>query len=75
MSNSFPVVNVSGTDSMQGFIVPEPLRKYIPGAPEFLPYTKELPKDSTSTKTRSKPTTKSASGADEVSRNLKDMQL
>ncbi|KAL4753850.1 hypothetical protein BDW72DRAFT_168135 [Aspergillus terricola var. indicus] len=58
-----------------GFIVPEPLRKYIPGAPEFLPYTKELPKDSTSTRTRSKPTTKSASGADEVSRNLKDMQL
>ncbi|CBF77842.1 hypothetical protein AN8867.2 [Aspergillus nidulans FGSC A4] len=58
-----------------GFIVPEPLRKYIPGAPEFLPYTKELPKDSTSTKARSKPTTKSASGADEVSRNLKDMQL
>lgn len=26
------------------------LRKYIPGQPDFLPYTKELPKDSTSKK-------------------------
>lgn len=31
-----------------GLIVPEVLRKYIPGQPEFLPYVKELPKDSTS---------------------------
>ncbi|KAL1958317.1 hypothetical protein VTO42DRAFT_4634 [Malbranchea cinnamomea] len=31
-----------------GVVVPEPLRKYIPGAPEFLPYTKELPKNTTS---------------------------
>jgi len=30
--------------------VPEVLRKYIPGQPEFLPFTKELPKDSTSQK-------------------------
>lgn len=35
-----------------GVIVPEPLRKYIPGAPEFLPYTKELPKESTSQKVK-----------------------
>ncbi|ELQ43616.1 seryl-tRNA synthetase [Pyricularia oryzae Y34] len=28
-----------------GFKVPEPLRKYLPGAPEFIPFTKELPKD------------------------------
>lgn len=28
--------------------IPEPLRKYIPGAPEFIPFTKELAKDSTS---------------------------
>jgi len=34
--------------------VPEPLRKYIPGAPEFLPYTKELPKESTSQKVKGK---------------------
>ncbi|QIW98653.1 hypothetical protein AMS68_004171 [Peltaster fructicola] len=31
-----------------GLVVPEVLRKYIPGQPEFLPYVKELPKDSTS---------------------------
>ena len=34
----------------EGFNVPEPLRKYLPGAPEFLPFTKELSKHSTSTK-------------------------
>lgn len=28
--------------------IPEPLRKYIPGAPEFIPFSKELAKDSTS---------------------------
>lgn len=30
--------------------VPEPLRKYLPGAPDFIPFTKELPKDTTSAK-------------------------
>lgn len=35
-------------DRTQGLRVPEVLRKYIPGEPEFIPYTKELPKDSTS---------------------------
>ena len=34
--------------------MPNVLRKYIPGAPEFIPYTKELPKDSTSQKLRGK---------------------
>ena len=34
----------------QGVRVPEVLRKYIPGAPEFIEYTRELPKDSTSQK-------------------------
>ncbi|SCV16255.1 Serine--tRNA ligase, cytoplasmic [Nakaseomyces glabratus] len=33
-----------------GLIVPEVLRKYIPGEPEFLPFVKELPKNSTSNK-------------------------
>lgn len=33
-----------------GLKVPEPLRKYIPGEPDFIPYAKELPKDSTSNK-------------------------
>jgi len=37
-----------------GVNVPEPLRKYIPGMPEFLPYTRELPKDSTSQKVKQK---------------------
>lgn len=37
-----------------GLNVPEVLRKYIPGQPEFLPYTKELPKDSTSLKAKGK---------------------
>lgn len=32
--------------------MPEPLRKYLPGAPEFIPFTKELPKDSTSQKVK-----------------------
>jgi seryl-tRNA synthetase len=40
--------------SHQGFKVPEPLRKYLPGAPEFIPFTKELPKDSTSQKVKGK---------------------
>ncbi|KAK3637855.1 Cytosolic seryl-tRNA synthetase [Elasticomyces elasticus] len=37
-----------------GVRVPEVLRKYIPGEPEFLTYTKELPKDSTSLKAKGK---------------------
>lgn len=37
-----------------GLNVPEVLRKYIPGQPEFLPYVKELPKDSTSLKAKGK---------------------
>lgn len=33
-----------------GLVIPEVLRKYIPGEPEFIPYIKELPKNSTSNK-------------------------
>ncbi|EGW31496.1 Seryl-tRNA synthetase, cytoplasmic [Spathaspora passalidarum NRRL Y-27907] len=33
-----------------GLIVPEVLRKYIPGEPEFIEFAKELPKNSTSNK-------------------------
>jgi seryl-tRNA synthetase len=40
--------------SHQGFKVPEPLRKYLPGAPEFIPFTKELSRDSTSQKVKGK---------------------
>lgn len=32
----------------EGLRVPEVLRKYLPGEPDFIPFTKELPKDSTS---------------------------
>lgn len=37
-----------------GLVVPEVLRKYIPGQPEFLPFVKDLPKDSTSLKAKAK---------------------
>lgn len=33
-----------------GLVIPEVLRKYIPGEPEFIPYVKDLPKNSTSLK-------------------------
>ncbi|KKY25540.1 putative seryl-trna synthetase [Phaeomoniella chlamydospora] len=36
----------------EGINVPEVLRKYIPGQPEFLPYIKELPKNTTSVRTK-----------------------
>lgn len=36
----------------EGFIVPEPLRKYLPGAVDFISFSKELPKDSTSLKNK-----------------------
>lgn len=36
----------------QGLRVPEPLRKYLPGAPDFIPFSKDLPKDSTSQKAK-----------------------
>ncbi|CAL00579.1 serine--tRNA ligase, cytoplasmic [Aspergillus awamori] len=58
-----------------GIIVPEPLRKYIPGAPEFIPYSKELPKDSTSNKNKAKQTTKATSGADETAKKLEGLQV
>ncbi|GAB7347973.1 hypothetical protein MBLNU459_g5476t1 [Dothideomycetes sp. NU459] len=41
-----------------GIEVPEVLRKYIPGQPAFLPYTKDLPKDSTSLKAKGDAKTK-----------------
>lgn len=58
----------------QGIEVPEPLRKYIPGAPEFIPYTKELPKDSTSLKAKGKQGNKSA-GADDAAKKMQGLQV
>ncbi|KAG7663236.1 SES1 [[Candida] subhashii] len=37
-----------------GLVIPEVLRKYIPGEPEFIPFVKELPKNSTSNKKKGK---------------------
>lgn len=39
---------------LQGLKVPEVLRKYIPGTPEIIEYSKELPKDTTSQKAKGK---------------------
>lgn len=38
------------TNWKKGFNVPEPMRKYLPGAPAFIPFTKELSASSTSMK-------------------------
>lgn len=46
-----------------GFEIPEVLRKFIPGSPEFVPYTKELPKESTSSKKKEAPRPKETGGA------------
>ncbi|KAL3425625.1 seryl-tRNA synthetase [Phlyctema vagabunda] len=66
----------------EGFNVPEPLRKYLPGAPEFIPFTKDLPKDSTSQRVKGKvekaPKPKVAAvgeGATEVGEKLKDLKV
>ena len=34
--------------------MPDVLRRYIPGNPELIPYTMELPKDTTSAKAKGK---------------------
>ncbi|OQD70526.1 hypothetical protein PENDEC_c023G01573 [Penicillium decumbens] len=56
----------------EGIEVPEPLRKYIPGAPEFIPYTKELPKDSTSQKAKAKG---KPAGADDATKKMQGLQV
>lgn len=41
------------TEDGTGFRVPEPLRQFLPAnTPEVIPYTKELPKDTVSSKTK-----------------------
>jgi len=52
----------------EGFNVPEPLRPYLKGNPEFIPFTKELPKDSTSQKGKGKVEAK-------VEKELKDLKV
>jgi seryl-tRNA synthetase len=64
------------TNNLKGFNVPEPLRKYLPGAPEFIPFTKELSKDSTSQRAKnktekiSKPAQKAAAIVDAAAEKL-----
>ncbi|KAB5575895.1 seryl-tRNA synthetase-like protein [Coniochaeta sp. 2T2.1] len=38
----------------EGLNIPEALRRFLPGAPEFIPFTKELPKGTTSQKVKAK---------------------
>ncbi|KAJ6010522.1 Serine--tRNA ligase cytoplasmic [Penicillium sp. IBT 35674x] len=54
-----------------GIEVPEVLRKYIPGNPEFLPYVKELPKDTTSQKVKAK----QAKGTDEAAKKMQNLKV
>ncbi|KAI9837587.1 MAG: hypothetical protein M1819_007238 [Sarea resinae] len=61
-----------------GINVPEPLRKYIPGAPEFIEYTKELPKDSTSQKVKGKaagPKPKIPPATGEVKEKMEELKV
>ncbi|KAI9881371.1 MAG: Cytosolic seryl-tRNA synthetase [Pleopsidium flavum] len=56
-----------------GVNVPEVLRKYIPGAPEYIQYTKELPKDTTSQKIKGKasgPKSKVAPATEEATNKM-----
>lgn len=55
--------------------MPEPLRKYIPGAPEFIPYTKELPKDSTSHKVKGRQIPKPVSDAEEATKKVQNLKV
>lgn len=64
--------------SEDGFNVPKPLQKYLPGAPTFIPFTKHLPKDSTSQRskaTKAEKTAKSDEPKEEVVETLKDLKV
>jgi seryl-tRNA synthetase len=51
------------------------LRKYIPGAPEFLPYVKELPKSSTSQQKAKKQANKPAAGAEDAAKKMQGLKV
>lgn len=54
--------------------MPEVLRKYIPGNPEFLPYVRELPKDTTSQKVKAKGGKADAAKAD-LAKGVENMKV
>lgn len=58
-----------------GLTVPEPLRKYIPGAPEFIPYTKELPKNTTSHKVKGKQSSKAPGNSEQATKGMQGLQI
>lgn len=67
-----------------GLRIPEPLRRYLPGQPDFLPFTKELPKESIAEKKgkekqqKNKPKTVVAAAAgavEEAAEKLKDVTV
>ncbi|KAL9108941.1 MAG: hypothetical protein Q9227_006337 [Pyrenula ochraceoflavens] len=62
-----------------GFKVPEVLRKYIPGEPDFLPFVKELPKNTTSEKVKGKNAggvkQKVEAAATEAAEKVKDLKI
>ncbi|MCJ1273007.1 Cytosolic seryl-tRNA synthetase [Puttea exsequens] len=59
----------------EGVRVPEVLRPFMPGNPEFLPFVKELPKDSTSLKAEGKPKKGKVEGAvEKVTEKIKELR-
>ena len=61
--------------SSQGVRVPEVLRKYVPGGIDFIPYTKELPKDSTSSKAKGKPGANAPATVAEATDKLSEVKV
>ena len=57
-----------------GLVVPEPLRKYMPGNIDFIPYVRELPKDSTSQQKKSK-VAKKAGAVDETAKKMEAVKV
>ena len=61
-----------------GVRVPEVLRKWLPEEIDFIPYTKDLPKDSTSNKAKGKaagPKTKVPQAADQAAEKLEELSV
>ena len=47
---AWPIGQLATSNATQGFNIPAPLYKYLPGAPDFIPFTKELSATNTSMK-------------------------